>query len=981
MKKKLIYLFGLCSLTPFAYADIEFRTINNLTGDAGTAGSWPVGCYGPSASTQLKTNDGNLPSALTVTSTWNPSALEQKVSGYGNTGSYQFTYGSYTIGQRITSTGAWTQWYGLGFTCWSPGTHSVTSTISNVQGTTLTGSSTHTESFNCIANSPPNAVGNSYNGTTGTTASGNVLSNDSNSESCQTLTVVSDTCPFTISSSGTFSTTYPSDNSPISCGYTMTDGVTNRTATISVTGVSPNTAPVATNDNYNGTSGSTATGNVLLNDTDTDGDTLAVSSNTCSFTLNTNGSFSTVFPIAGSPESCSYTVSDGEGGTDAGTITLTGELADTDGDGTPDATDTDDDGDGVNDSDELLVGTDPKDPETTDGTPDGSLDSDGDGLSNATESDASLNTPTDDDGVAGNDIVTANTAPAVSNPSDTTTTGGGTGTFTLAQLASDAEGDPLTLSNVSCSGGNGSATLNGASIDYTMPASGTTTTCTYDVSDVGSTSSGTFTLTAPATLDTDNDGTPDATDTDDDNDGLPDTVEDANQNGIQDSGETDPLNPDTDGDGLSDGVEDANQNGVQDFVTAVEGIRLIETHPLYPDTDGDGLSDGVEDANQNGTRDSGETDPLKRDTDGDSLTDGAEGIVDTDGDGLINPLDADDDSDTILTRYEDPDGDGDPTNDDTDGNGTPNYLDNDDDGDSLLTATEHPDINGDGNPADAQDSDNDGTPDYLDSQTGQTTILLNTRVWLQGASHPTGMIDKLRAAGLLPTQEPYSEAIPKPFSEHQGGETLAAALLTTEGMSAPVDWVMIELRDAIDPAQVLASQAAIVLRDSRVVDAASGANDLEFEIPAGNYQVAIRHRNHLGAMTLTAVTLSDTPVLVDFASPALMTWGQHARLISGNKAILRAGDSNHDGRIVTDGPGNDLTSLLTSVLSAPGNDAFNVNYIINGYQNSDLSLDGQSIFSGIRNDSNLALGNILLHPENSVMNGNHIITEQIPQEP
>ena len=478
-------------------------------------------------------------------------------------------------------------------------------------------------------------------------------------------------------------------------------------------------------------------------------------------------------------------------------------------------------------------------------------------------------------------------------------------------------------------------------------------------------------------VDTDSDGLVDAVDDDDDNDGLPDTVEDANGNGIQDSGETDPLNADTDGDGLEDGVEDANHNGRQDFVTVGEGIRLIETDPLNPDSDWDGLTDGEEDVNHNGRPDSGETSPLDRDSDDDSLTDGEEGLTDdTDNDGLINALDNDDDGDTVLTIHEDVDGDGDLTNDDTDGNGTANYLDNDDDGDGELTAAENPDVNADGDPADAQDTDNDGTPDYLDAQ---TAVILNARVWLQGALSNTGMVDKLRTAGVLPTQEPYSQIIPNPFSEHQGGETLSAALLATDGPSAPVDWVLVELRNVADPVQVMVSQAAVVLRDSRIVDADTGSEDLLFDVPAGNYQVAVRHRNHLGAMTLSAVTVSGNPVSVDFSSPDLATWGTHARMISDDKAILRTGDVNHDGQIVTDGPGNDETSLLTTILSSLENADFNVNYIVSGYQNADLSLDGQSIFSGIGNDTNLALGNVLLHPDNSVMNGNHIITEQIPQ--
>ena len=102
-------------------------------------------------------------------------------------------------------------------------------------------------------------------------------------------------------------------------------------------------------------------------------------------------------------------------------------------------------------------------------------------------------------------------------------------------------------------------------------------------------------------------------------------MEDANQNGRWDRGETNPLTADTDGDGLSDGVEGELHGG-----TVPEG----ETHPLEKDTDGDacltarrrsgglspvnpdsdsdGLTDGVEDLNQNGVHDPGESNPAAK---------------------------------------------------------------------------------------------------------------------------------------------------------------------------------------------------------------------------------------------------------------------------------------------------------------------------------------------------------------------------------
>jgi len=74
-----------------------------------------------------------------------------------------------------------------------------------------------------------------------------------------------------------------------------------------------------------------------------------------------------------------------------------------------------------------------------------------------------------------------------------------------------------------------------------------------------------------------------------------------------------------------------------------------------------------------------------------------------------------DDNDGIPANLEDINNDGDLTNDDTDGDGVANYLDSDDDGDNVPTANEKPDTNGDGDFSDPQDTDNDGIPDYLDS--------------------------------------------------------------------------------------------------------------------------------------------------------------------------------------------------------------------------------------------------------------------------
>lgn len=74
-----------------------------------------------------------------------------------------------------------------------------------------------------------------------------------------------------------------------------------------------------------------------------------------------------------------------------------------------------------------------------------------------------------------------------------------------------------------------------------------------------------------------------------------------------------------------------------------------------------------------------------------------------------------DDNDGIPAALEDINGNNDLDDDDTDGDGLPNYLDSDDDGDNVLTSTENPNYTEDLLLTIAQDTDADGIPDYLDT--------------------------------------------------------------------------------------------------------------------------------------------------------------------------------------------------------------------------------------------------------------------------
>jgi len=292
-------------------------------------------------------------------------------------------------------------------------------------------------------------------------------------------------------------------------------------------------------------------------------------------------------------------------------------------------------------------------------------------------------------------------------------------------------------------------------------------------------------------LDSDKDNIIDALDMDDDNDGLATSIE------LQVGTST--LHADTDKDGILDNVEiGTNENApldsdCDDIITALDtdddddGIETINeavygTNHLLVDTDGDGLSDSKEigdlmdkpldsdkdgiidavdteedsDQDKDGLSDAVEakllTDPTKVDSDGDGIND-AEEIgdnlsqpLDSDLDGIIDALDAVDNSDSdndglsdsleikLKSNPELADSDDDGINDreelgknaeqplDSDNDGILNINDKDDDNDNLSTRYE---MRIGTNPLD-DDTDKDGLADNVEAKSPDSDKLQDT---------------------------------------------------------------------------------------------------------------------------------------------------------------------------------------------------------------------------------------------------------------
>lgn len=438
--------------------------------------------------------------------------------------------------------------------------------------------------------------------------------------------------------------------------------------------------------------------------------------------------------------------------------------------------------------------------------------------------------------------------------------------------------------------------------------------------------------------------------------------EDRDNDGLLDSEETTvgtlPTQADSDHDGLLDGAE----------------VKQYKTNPLKADSDEDGVKDKAEIELK--------TNPLLQDSDGDGLYDGFEigtnptQAPDQDGDGLINARDSDDDGDGLFTQFESADlnQDGNPVDAlDIDKDGLANYLDNDDDGDGKLTADEQADPNGDHNPIDAMDQDGDQIPSYLDAEESQKRKL-QVKAWLQGAyDAKTGLMhDQLRERGLIPLEPPYAAMRGK----HNANEKINEQALTVIGEKAIVDWVLVELRDFINVHKVIASRAALIRRDGFVVSADTLEPVLEFDKSLVDaYFISLRHRNHLGVITIDAIKLSNKATLIDVTAPDAR-FIRYSRFIDekSEQAFLWAGDMNQDHTLIGLGRGNDSISLVSYIVTHPNNPMSNQSFVVEKYSDFDTNMDGWVIAAGGNNDLNLLLANIRSYPENTTTSANYIMT-------
>lgn len=207
----------------------------------------------------------------------------------------------------------------------------------------------------------------------------------------------------------------------------------------------------------------------------------------------------------------------------------------------------------------------------------------------------------------------------------------------------------------------------------------------------------------------------------------------------------------------------------------------------------------------------------------------------------------------------------------------------------------------------------------------------NVKIFLQGPYQNNNMTSELSGNELLPNAQPYNKL---PWL-YNGTEVLGS------GASSSTDWVLVELRSAQNPVQVISRRACLLRNDGRIIEPNGNLGVTFNNLLYGSYYIAVFHRNHLAVMTAVPVLFSPDNSLYDFTNALTKAYGQSAmtEMTTGIFGMY-AGDGNGDG-IVDDKDRNEVWSNQNGNL---------------GYYNGDFNLDSGVTVKDINDYWNLNSG-------------------------
>ncbi len=199
---------------------------------------------------------------------------------------------------------------------------------------------------------------------------------------------------------------------------------------------------------------------------------------------------------------------------------------------------------------------------------------------------------------------------------------------------------------------------------------------------------------------------------------------------------------------------------------------------------------------------------------------------------------------------------------------------------------------------------------------------LDVKVWLEGAYNQSksSMTARLLQMNLLPSLQPYSSPPWNyPGTEGQGWSTADYPTNT-------VDWVKVSFRTGVTKSTEVAATAAVLLEDgsmffpnTRVLNPSMG----------NSFYVVVEHRNHIGAMSSSPVSIVNNKLSYDFRNENSYVLGFGQKELTLGVWGLFGGDGDQLNQPV----GFDINGQ-DNTLWNPNNGFFNI------YLEWDYNLDG-----------------------------------------
>ncbi len=212
-------------------------------------------------------------------------------------------------------------------------------------------------------------------------------------------------------------------------------------------------------------------------------------------------------------------------------------------------------------------------------------------------------------------------------------------------------------------------------------------------------------------------------------------------------------------------------------------------------------------------------------------------------------------------------------------------------------------------------------PEYGHDFSAKVQIVLS--LWLEGGyDASTGLLStELLKRGLLPPGQPYNQA-PWGYAGQEGsGWTIS------DYPVGSVDWVLVSFRSTADPSTVVVKTAGVLLEDGSVYF----PNQEALSSTAGtSFYVVVEHRNHMAAMSTSAVNVVNNTLTYDFRGmDSYATGGMGQTEVAAGVWALYGGDGNQLADVTGyDINGNDIAQWFLE------NGMFNV------YSLNDYSLEG-----------------------------------------